>query len=74
MKQLGKTAEITRQRIRRIRRGAQDVVKKAKDGKMEGISEDDAYRVGKEIDAITEECVKTLNEIVDKKQTSVMDV
>lgn len=74
VKQLGKTAENTRLRIRRIRRGAQDVVKKAKDGKLEGISEDDAFRVGKEIDAVTDECIKTLNDIVDKKQASVMDV
>jgi len=74
VKQLGTTAENTRQRIRRIRRGAQDVVKKAKDGKLEGISEDDAFRVGKEIDSVTEECIKCLNDIVDKKQASVMNV
>lgn len=74
VKQLGKTAENTRQRIRRIRRGAQDVVKKAKDGKLEGISEDDAFRAGKDIDAVTEECIKSLNVIVEKKQASVMSV
>ena len=64
----------SRQRIRRIRRAAQDFVKKAKDGKMEGISEDDAFRTGKEIDAVTEECIKELNNIVDEKQASVMNV
>ncbi len=74
VKQLGKTAENTRQRIRRIRRGAQDVVKEGKDGKLEGISEDDAFRAGKDIDAATEEAIKALNEIVDKKQASVMNV
>jgi len=74
VKQLGKTAENTRQRIRRIRRGAQDVVKKAKDKKLEGISEDDSFRTGKEIDAVTEESIKVLNDIVEKKQSSVMAV
>ncbi len=74
MKQLGKTAESTRQRVRRIRRGAQDVVKKAKDKKIEGISEDDAFRTGKQIDAVTEECIHVLNTIVEKKQASVMNV
>ena len=71
---MGKTAESTRQRVRRIRRGAQDVVKKAKDGKLEGISEDDAFRAGKEIDNVTDECIKALNEIVEKKQASVLSV
>ena len=71
---MGTTAESTRQRIRRIRRGAQDVVKKAKDGKLEGISEDDAFRTGKEIDSVTEECIKALNHIVEQKQASVMNV
>lgn len=74
VKQLGKVAESTRQRVRRIRRGAQDVVKKAKDGKLEGISEDDAFRVGKEIDAATEESIQSLNGIVEKKQADVMAV
>ena len=50
------------------------MVKKAKDGKLEGISEDDAFRVGKEIDSVTEECIRCLNDIVDKKQASVMNV
>mmetsp|Transcript_9719 Transcript_9719/g.14457 ORF Transcript_9719/g.14457 Transcript_9719/m.14457 type:complete len:387 (-) Transcript_9719:37-1197(-) len=74
VKQLGKTAEETRQRIRRIRRGAQDVVKKGKDGKLEGVSEDDAFRAGKDIDAATEESISALNRIVDEKQASVMNI
>ena len=75
MKQLGKTAENTRQRIRGIRRGAQDVVKMGKNGKLgAGISKDDAFRIGKEIDAVTESCIKKLNEVVEKKQESIMSV
>lgn len=74
VKQLGKMAENTKQRIRRIRRDYLDVVKKVKDGKIEGISEDDAFRTGKEIDAVTEECIKVLNDVVQKKQDSIMSV
>lgn len=75
VKQLGKVAESTRLRIRRIRRAAQDVVKLGKDGKLgPGISEDDAFRAGKEIDAVTEESINALNAIVEKKQQSVMAV
>lgn len=74
VKQLGKVAENTKQRIRRIRRAALDMVKKVKDGKVEGISEDDAFRTGKEIDAVTEECTKILNDVVQQKQDSIMSV
>ncbi|KAL3800849.1 hypothetical protein HJC23_001686 [Cyclotella cryptica] len=73
VKELGRQAEIERQRIRQIRRDAMDVVKKGKDGKLEGISKDDAFRVGKEIEAVTEEVLTALNVIVEKKQNSVMD-
>ena len=74
VKQLGTIAENSRQRIRRIRRAAQDVVKKGKDGNLQGISKDDAFRVGKDIDTVTEDCVKRVNEILDKKQSSVLAV
>ena len=74
VKQLGKQAESGRQRIRQIRRSALEVVKKGKEGKLEGISKDDAFRVSKEIDAITEDVTHMLNEEVEKKQESVMAV
>ena len=75
VKQLGKVAENTKQRIRRIRRAAQDKVKLGKDGKLgPGISEDDAFRAAKEIDAVTEECIKKLNEVVEAKKDDVMKV
>jgi ribosome recycling factor len=72
VKQLNKIAEDNRQRIRRIRRAAQDIVKKAKDGNVKGISKDDAFRVGNQIDDVTEECIKAINDIVDRKSSSVM--
>lgn len=73
VKELGRQAENGRQRIRKIRRSAMDIVKKGKDGKLEGISKDDAFRVGKDVDSVTEEVLSVLNDIVDKKQKSVME-
>ena len=73
VKELGRQAEAGRQRVRKIRRDAMDIVKKGKDGKLEGISKDDAFRVGKDIESVTEEVLVVLNNIVDKKQKSVMD-
>jgi ribosome recycling factor len=74
VKLLGKQAESGRQRIRGIRRAAMDIVKKGKDGKLEGISKDDAFRVSKEIDAVTDQVTQQLNEVVAKKQESVLQV
>lgn len=72
MKQLNKIAEDNRQRIRRIRRAAQDIVKKGKDGTIKGISKDDAFRAGNHIDDVTDECIKAINDIIDRKSSSVM--
>jgi ribosome recycling factor len=73
VKQLGKVAEGTKQRVRRIRRAAQDVVKLGKDGKLgPGISEDDAFRVSKEIDAVTEDSINILNDILEEKRDNIM--
>ena len=74
VKLLGKQAESGRQRIRGIRRAAMDVVNKGKQGKLEGISKDDAFRVAKEIDALTDEVVKLLNDEVEAKQENIMAV
>jgi ribosome recycling factor len=73
VKELGRQAENGRQRIRMIRRNAMDIVKKGKDGKLEGISKDDAFRVGKDVESVTEEVLSLLNVIVEKKQKSVME-
>jgi len=73
VKELGRQAENGRQRARKIRRSAMDVVKKGKDGKLEGISKDDAFRLGKDVESVTEEVLSVLNDIVEKKQRSVMN-
>ena len=73
VKELGRQAENGRQRVRKIRRSAMDVIKKGKDGKLEGISKDDAFRLGKDVESVTEEVLSVLNDIVEKKQKSVME-
>mmetsp|Transcript_14834 Transcript_14834/g.18039 ORF Transcript_14834/g.18039 Transcript_14834/m.18039 type:complete len:300 (-) Transcript_14834:163-1062(-) len=73
-KQLGGMAEKAKMRIRNIRRSAMEEVKLGKDGKLEGVSKDDAFRVGKEIDGVTEDMGKTLNEVLETKQAAIMQV
>mmetsp|Transcript_56871 Transcript_56871/g.138446 ORF Transcript_56871/g.138446 Transcript_56871/m.138446 type:complete len:396 (-) Transcript_56871:795-1982(-) len=73
-KQLQKKHEKVKQRIRGVRRKAMDVVKKGKDGKLSGISKDDAFASGKDVDAVTEEVMDTLKVVVDAKMDSIMAV
>ena len=70
-KQVGRMAEENRKRVRGIRKSFQD---KAKRGKEAGFSEDEVFRCSKEVDAVTEEIITSLNEIADEKQASVMKV
>ena len=69
-----KRAESCKQRLRGVRRKAMDVVKKGKDGKLAGVSKDDAFNSGKEIEAVSEAATKTLNTIVEDKMDSIMAV
>ena len=69
-----KRAESCKQRLRGVRRKAMDVVKKGKDGKLAGVSKDDAFTTGKEIEAVSEAATKTLNTIVEEKMDSIMAV
>ena len=73
VKELGRKAENGKTRVRKIRRAAMNIIKKGTDGKLEGISKDDAFRLGKEVESITEEVLGVLNNIVAKKQKSVMN-
>ena len=72
--QLSKKAESFRQRIRRVRRRYNHIIKQGKDGKLEHISKDDVFRVAKEIDEVTDKAIKKLNDVTDKKHDSIMDV
>lgn len=71
---LKKRTENYRQRIRRVRRNALEAVKKGVAGKLEGVSKDDAFRVQKEIEAITDQVIHQLNEAADKKHATIMAV
>lgn len=71
-KQLKKKAEGTKQRIRQVRRKAMDAVKQGKDGKLTGISKDDAFASGKELDSLTETVTERLQKLVDEKMDSIM--
>jgi ribosome recycling factor len=69
-----KRAENYRQRIRKNRRTALDVVKQGVAGKLEHVSKDDAFRVQQEIEIITETVIKELNQVADKKHDDIMAV
>jgi ribosome recycling factor len=71
---LGKKTESFRQRIRKVRRKALDVVKQGVAGKLEGVSKDDAFRVQKEVEALTDQVIQSLNDLAEKKHESIMSV
>lgn len=71
---LNKRTENYRQKIRNVRNKVMDVVKKGVAGKLEGISKDDAFRVQKEIEQVTEDAIQKLNNISDEKHDSIMAV
>ena len=71
---LGKKTESFRQRIRKVRRKALDVVKQGVAGKIEGVSKDDAFRVQKEVEALTDQVIQSLNDSAEKKHESIMSV
>jgi ribosome recycling factor len=64
--------ESTKTKIRHLRRNAHYIVKKGPLGKLDGVSKDDAFRVGKEVEAITEEAIATVQSMIGKKQQHVM--
>jgi ribosome recycling factor len=67
-------AENYRQRIRKNRRQALDVVKQGVAGKLEGVSKDEAFRVQQEIEAMTDVVIKELNQVADNKHKDIMSV
>ena len=71
---LGKRTEAFRKKIRNVRRKGMDVVKQGVAGKLEGISKDDAFRVQKEIESVTEDVIHKLNAISTEKHDSIMAV
>ena len=74
VQQIGKQAEAARTHLRNLRRKAMDTIKKGKEGKLEGISQDDAFRAAKNVDQITDRTIQLLNTAVQTKQESVLNV
>jgi len=73
-KSVKKRSESCKQRLRGVRRKIMDVVKKGKDGKLPGVSKDDAFASGKDIEAASEAAAETLKTIVAEKMESIMAV
>lgn len=69
-----KRAENYRQRIRKNRRTALDIVKQGVAGKLEGVSKDDAFRVQQEVEAVTETVINELNQVAEKKHKDIFSV
>jgi len=71
VKQLHKMTERYRLRIRNVRKRANDKVKKGKDGKLEGVSKDDAFNVGKQIDELTQQMIKKIEGMLEQKENTI---
>mmetsp|Transcript_11406 Transcript_11406/g.16741 ORF Transcript_11406/g.16741 Transcript_11406/m.16741 type:complete len:317 (+) Transcript_11406:212-1162(+) len=74
VKDLRKQGEAARARIRKLRRKPMTQIKAGKEGKIEGVSKDEAFRISKEIDTVTENVIQTVDSLLVEKEKSVMTV
>jgi ribosome recycling factor len=74
VQQLNRQAEASRLKIRRIRQKAIDVCNKGKQGKLEHIGKDDAFRISKDVESATQDAIAKLNAKVDQKSRNVLQV
>lgn len=72
VKQANKTAEESRIAIRNIRRNAMDELKNSLKDKM--ISEDDQKKGQEKIQAITDEFIKKIDTLLEKKSKEILEV
>ena len=72
LKVAGKYAENNKVAIRNIRRDAMDEIKKLK--KDNAISEDDEKRFENEIQKLTDDAVKKIDEMMAQKEKDIMQV
>ena len=72
VKVAGKYAEQTKVAIRNIRRDALDDVKKLKKDNL--ISEDDEKRYGNEIQKMTDDSIKKIDEMLNQKEKDILQV
>jgi len=74
VKKLRKQTEAAKTRVRNLRKRPMKRIKAGKEGKLEGVSKDEAFRVLKEIDALTEDINKALTSALEEKEKSVLTV
>ncbi len=69
---IGKMSEEARVEVRNIRRTSNDELKKTEKDKQ--ISEDDSKTLQKKIQTVTDEYIKKIDELVQKKDKEIMEV
>lgn len=69
---IGKMSEEARVAIRNIRRSSNDELKKIEKEKQ--ISEDDSKTLQKKVQAITDEYIKKIDELTQKKDKEIMEI
>lgn len=74
VKEVGQTTEKYRQRVRGVRHKTNHRIKQAKEGKLEGVSKDEAFKAAKDIDKVTEKIMKKINNMLHEKERSIMNV
>jgi len=72
VKQIKKSAEDFRVRVRSVRREANDTLKTRKNDK--DISEDEMFRAQDETQKVTDEFIKTIDQLLADKEKEVMEV
>ncbi|KAL7560134.1 hypothetical protein ACA910_013147 [Epithemia clementina (nom. ined.)] len=71
-KLLGKKTEGYRQKVRKIRRKHMDKIKQGMAGRLEHVSKDEASRANTELEKITDDAMKKINELAEKKHEKIM--
>lgn len=71
VKVIGKMGEDSRVAVRNIRRDANDMIKDLK--KEKEISEDDAFKAQDEVQNVTQDYIKKVDEILEGKEKEIME-
>lgn len=72
VRQTGKVAEDHRVSVRQIRKDTNNLIKKA--GKDENLPEDEIKKTLTEIQELTDERIKKLNSLLEKKEAEIMEI
>ena len=74
VKALKSKAEKCRIHIRNVRKKYLVVVNLGKQGKLDGVGKDEAFRCLKELDDVTHEVIDVLNKGIEEKEDKIMNV